>query len=129
MALYDYEIGLTYGGMANVEGLTVTLLAPRHTFQDFSQELPLASGGQKGGGWPLASWTWAYVTQAQRNQLKTFCPTGLSADVFIKTRDASGAFAVFTAVLVWPIQEGSEKRAGTILDFELKFQDLQPYSP
>lgn len=126
MPLYSYQIGTTYGGLANVESLATPLAAPRSTPPDYSQPIELVSGGVRGGGWLACTWSWATMTQAQYDQLRTFC-SGKSAEVYINTRKDDGAYQVYTAWLVWP--EQPRRDSGRVLDVVLEFRDLEEYTP
>jgi hypothetical protein len=126
MPLYEYEIGATYGGMANVESLTTPLPAPRHTFNEFSQSVELASGGVRGAGWPVATWSWDVLDQDQWDQLIAFC-SGQSADVYIQTRKRDGSYQVYTATMVRPGQVS--KDCGRVLGLAIEFRNLVEYSP
>lgn len=126
MPVYEFEIGSSYGAMVNVESLTTPLVAPRSTFAAYSQDVELASGGARGAGWPLATWAWNFMSQAQRDQLKTFC-VGKSAEVYIKTLQDDGAYQVYTGVMVWPSSE--QVQAGRVLDLTVEFRGLVEYTP
>ncbi len=127
MTLYDYEIGASYGAMVNLESLTAAVNPPKSSFRPNSQRQQLGDGTVRGGGWATAEWRWGFVTQAQRDQLRTFC-TGASSEVYIKTRkNDADAYQVYTAVMIWP--EVEEKIAGRRLDFVIQFQNLQEYTP
>ena len=128
MPLYSYQIGTTYGGLTNVESLATPLNAPKSTFTEYSQNIALGSGAVRGGGWAVATWNWGFLTQAQRNQLRTFC-TGKSASIFIQTRknDTSDAYQVYTAVMVWPDEE--DKDHGIRLNFQVVFRNCVEYTP
>jgi len=128
MAIYDYEIGTSYGGMANLEDLTTPVDPPKSSFWPHSRYVNLGNGQVRGAGFARAEWRWGFVTQAQRNQLRTFC-TGASAEVYIQTRknDTSDAYQVYTAVMVWPEEEQREN--GRRLDFVIEFRDLVEYTP
>lgn len=126
MPLYEYEIGTTYGGMANVESLTTPLSAPRATAPDYSQPIELASGGVRGGGWLTATWSWDVLTQDEYDQMRSFC-SGKSASVYIKTRKDDYTYQVYTAEMVWP--EQPQRVAGRVLDFVLRFRQMVEYSP
>jgi hypothetical protein len=126
MPLYSYEIGSTFGGMTNVESLTVPLAAPKATAPDFSQPIDLADGLVRGGGWLTMTWSWAFMTQAQYDQLRTFC-SGKSAAVFIATRKDDFTYDDYTAVLVWP--EQPERDSGRVRDLVLTFRQLVEYTP
>jgi len=128
MPIYSYQIGTTYGGLTNLESLTTPVAPPKSSFIPYSQSLALGSGSVRGGGWATAIWSWGFLTQAQRNQLRTFC-TGKSASVYINTRknDTSDAYQVYTAVMVWPDEE--IKDHGFRTDFQIVFQKCVTYTP
>lgn len=125
---HDFEIATPPDALVNVRDLPDSLKSPKPEFVEFSQAIPLASGGVKGGGWSTASWKWGWITTDQRDQLKTFCPDGLSAPIYIRTWRRDGTFGYYEGVMVWPEAEG-EHQAGRILDFTVLFQSLQPYTP
>lgn len=127
MALYSYEIGATGPGLVNVESLTVPLPAPKGIFQDYTEVIELGDGTVRGVGFPAAVWRWGFLTQAQRDQLRTFC-TGASNEVYIKTRtnDSADSYGLYTAVMVWPTEEKDAQRR---LDFAVLFRHLVVYVP
>ncbi len=110
--------------LTNVESLG--LPPPRGLFTPFTQAVTLGDGSVRGAGWKAAEWKWGFVTRAQRDILRAYCP-GASAEVFISTRsvDSSDAYGVFRARMLWPQQE--EPQAGRRLDFSIKFQGLIPW--
>jgi hypothetical protein len=121
----NYEIGSS-SSTTNVESLTTPLLPPRSTWQDYSQDIELASGAVRGAGWEKATWNWNFLTQAQRTQLRTFC-SGKSATVWIRTKDNSGAFVYKTGTMVWPTEE--TRRTTHVLDFSVEFRNLETFTP
>ncbi len=126
MALHSYQIGSS-SVTTNVESLGTPLPAPRSTWNDYSQNIELADGSVRGGGWAVATWTWDFLTQAQRTQLKSFC-AGKSAIVWIRTKDESESYVYKTGVCVWP--DGPlVRRDGVLLDFVLRFQALETFTP
>ena len=128
-AQYQYEIGPTYAGMTNVEELATPLPPPRSTFKPYSQAVNLGNGRVRGNGWPVAEWRFGFLKQAQRDQLRAFCP-GASACVYIKTRtnDSADSYQVYTATMVWP-QSEERDADGRRLDFVVEFINLQEYTP
>ena len=128
MAIYSYEIGASYGAMANLEDLTAPVDPPKSSFWPYSKYVDLGNGLVRGAGFARAEWRWGFMTQAQRNQLRTFC-TGASAAVYIKTRknDSSDAYQVYTAVMVWPDEEAKENTRR--LDLVIEFRALVVYTP
>ena len=128
MPIYSYQIGTTYGNLTNLESLTTPVDAPKSTFVPYSQYIQLGDGTVRGSGWATAEWRWGYMSQAQRNQLRTYC-TGASASVYINTRknDTSDAYQVYTATMIWPQEE--EKELGKRIDLVIRFVNMVEYSP
>lgn len=116
----DYE-GVN---LINLEELATKIHAPKSAFSEYSQPIALGSGGIRGAGWATGQWRWGFLSQAQRDQLRTFC-TGMSEEVYVRTRknDTSDAYEYYSGVLAWPVGE-EEKHAGRRLDFVLAFQTL-----
>jgi len=123
MAAYEFKIGATLGGMVNVEELAVPLPAPRSTYRRYATVVELGDRSARGYGNPSATWRWAVLTLAQRDQLKTFC-SGASAQVYIRTkkRDDTEEWANFLCWMIWPEEE--EVLAGRVLDIEIQFRDM-----
>lgn len=109
----------------NVESLSTTSLsAPKHSYQPYFEAIELANGHRRGLGKPVAKWRWGFLTRAQRDRLRSFCPS-MSANVYIVTRinESADAYATFYGVMRWP--EGDEdKDAGRRLNFEVEFRNL-----
>lgn len=124
MTQYSYRIGTTLGGLTNVESLTVPLPPPRSTYTPYSEQIDLGDGTIRGAGWAQASWNWGFLTQAQRDQLRTFCP-GASASVYISTRttDSADVYDDFTAVMIWPQAEERDSKQ-VRPDFTVQFRKL-----
>ena len=118
----------TGANMVNLESLATPLDPPRSLFVDYSRVIPLGDGTLRGAGWPTGEWRWGFMSQAQRNQLRTFC-TGASAAVYIRTRenDTSDAYQYYTATMIWP-PDGEEKAHGKRLDFVAAFQNMTELS-
>jgi len=121
---HDYEIGTTEVGMENLADLTVPVPEPKSDYQEYSRHLTLGDGTVRGAGWTIAEWRWTYLTRPQRDQLKTFC-AGASASIYIKTRtnETEDVYDVFTAVMIWPIDE--EKSFSRRMDFVIRFTNLE----
>lgn len=120
---YEFQIGTTLVGLTDVTELAVPLLYPASNYQRFATVVDLGDQGGRGYGNPSTTWRWGFMTLAQRDQLKTFCP-GASATVFIRTkkRDATEVWANFQAKMLWPNEE--EVVAGRVLDITILFRDM-----
>lgn len=109
--------------MTNVENLTVPVTAPKSTFKPWQESVLLQSGLSRALGKPSASWNWAVVSRAMRDQLRTFCPAK-SANVYIRTRiNDADAYKYFAAIMNWT-DDPEEKQAGRRLDFKVDFNFL-----
>jgi len=122
----EFKIGATLGGITSLDILPTPVLDPTTDFKPYSKLIDLGSGLKRGAGYATAKWIYGYITEAQRNQLRTFC-TGASAEVFIRTRtrDTSGStlFKTFKAVMTWPEQEDYRNSRRT--DFIISFSRLE----
>lgn len=123
MALFDYRIGTTLGGMTNIEDLPTPIPNMQSFYKPFQQTLTLGDGTTRGVGFPEAVWQWNFLTREQRDQLRQFCPSS-SAIVFIRTRisDNGDEYKTFQAVMHWPNDE--ERFARKRTDFKIRFTHL-----
>ena len=101
MTQYSYGISAATSATTNLESLTTPVNPPRATYNEWSRTYDRSDGSSEGDGYPSATWNFDYLTQAQVTQLRTFC-TGRSASVYITTRINTGAFATYTAQMLWP---------------------------
>lgn len=120
MALEGFEIGTT-SSTTNVESLGTPLNPPRSRFIEFSQDIPLADGNTRGGGWPKAYWVWDFMTQAQYTQLLTYC-SGKSAEIYIVTKTDHETYVKYSCVMVRPSEVA--RKDGLVLDVEIEFKAL-----
>lgn len=113
----------TVTAMVNVEDLGANYQPPRSTFAPWASTVDLGNGMSRAMGRPRASWSWGFITLAQRNTLRAYC-TGKSVRVYIHTRtnDTSDAYVTYDAVMIWPDEE--IKQAGRRFPFEIQFRDL-----
>lgn len=127
MPTYEYSLGTSHATLVNLESMSPSVFAPRHTPPVYSAPTQLGSLGVASLGYLKATWHWDFLTLAQYNKLRTYC-TGLSADVYIKTKNASGTYSYYTAKMIWP-QEEPERFAERVLDITIEFRNLQVYTP
>lgn len=121
--IYDYKIGITSGGMTNLELLTVPIPNMQSFYKPYSETVQLGDGNLFGRGYPQVDWIWNLLKREQRDQLRTFC-TGASAVVYIRTRinDNADEYKNFQAVMIWPLEE--ERFARKRMDFTIQFRQL-----
>lgn len=121
---HDYQIGATLVGMANLQALTQPVTYPKSIPMLYVEMLTLGDNTERGIGAPNVIWHWDKITDAERDQLRTFC-TGASATVYIKSRslDNTDAYVVYQAVMVWPSLK-EERDATRRLNFDIEFREL-----
>jgi len=125
----SFKIGTSVAALTSLDALTTWVPDPKSYFQQFSRLLDLGNGLKRGAGYPVTTWSYGYLTQAQREQLRSFC-TGASSEVYIQTRTndedeetTPSLFKIFKAVMIWP--EGEENQASRRLDFIITFTRLE----
>lgn len=118
MTRYQYAIGTTANNMQYFFDLKIT--APLSNFKPYNQVDELGDGTIKGMGWPIAEWWWAFISETERDLLKTYCP-GLSKEVFIRTLDDALDWHDYRAVMVWPT-ESEDRQVGASMKFQLIFR-------
>ena len=117
---YEYKIGTTLGGMVTLASLGVP--APQQVFTPFSQYIRLGDGSSKGVGFPTCEWSFGFLSEADRDALKSYC-AGASATVYIRTLDQDLDWQNYEALLIWP-ENGEERRNGATIDIVLRFDRM-----
>lgn len=118
-----YAIGTTTGNMQTFDILGV--IAPfQEPFVPFTVEIAAADSLVYGHGWSRTKMHWGFISQEQRNTLKTFC-TGKSASVYIRVKDDSWQWVYCQATMIW--QEENPPDNGYILDFSVLFNIIENY--
>lgn len=121
---YSYGISSSSSQITLLGSLTTPVTPPKSIFRPFSLQIPLGDGTVRGAGWATAIWHWDVLSRAERDMLRTFC-TGQSASVWIQTRtmDTADSYAVYSAVMVWPIVS-EERDTGRRMRFDIEFRKL-----
>jgi len=113
-ALY-YAVGTSIANMVTFDLLGI--IAP---FQDayvpFTVETPAHDALVYGHGFEATVLRWGFISQAQRNTLKSYCP-GKSATVYVRVRDDDWQWVYVKANMIW--QEEQPPDNGFILDFSV----------
>lgn len=125
MPTYQYKIGTSFASLTNIESLATPVRPPKSTFRPCSDTKKLGSGLVRGVGFPIATWSWAVISRAERDALRAFCP-GQSEQVYIqtKTMDGSDTYKTYYAVMVWNTQ-GEERDMGQKrVNLSITFQAL-----
>jgi hypothetical protein len=118
----EFEIGTTQVGMTNIESLATPVPLPQFDYLPFARVVNLGSGGTRGVGSPVATWTFGLLSIQEYNQLRTFC-AGASAVVYIRTRVDDDTYDDFQAKMIWP-NEGQGRWFGNRKNFVITFRNL-----
>ncbi|HSW62705.1 MAG TPA: hypothetical protein VLH56_05260 [Dissulfurispiraceae bacterium] len=121
MTITTFQIATLAGALTDLGELATPVIEPRSTYQPYAVSHDLGNGMVRGSGYPVATWTWDFISAAERTMLRTYC-TGRSSRVQIATKDDSLAYKAYTAVMVWP--EIEEHFAGRRLNFTIEFHTL-----
>lgn len=121
---YDYQIGTTLGGLANLQALTVPVRYPKSRPELAAETKTMGDYSERLIGAPTTVWHFSSISKAERDQLRVFCPNG-SSFVFIKTMslDNANLFRVYTATMVWPALT-EELDAHYRVNFDISFRGL-----
>jgi hypothetical protein len=122
---HSFSIGTTQATLTNLANLTTPVPEPKSTYRPYADVKPLASGGVRGVGFPVATWYWDILTRAQRDQLRIFC-SGQSAAVWIRTKtmDSSDTYRLYQAVMVWATQEEEREMGHRRTQLQITFQAM-----
>lgn len=119
----DYSIGSAVNSVQSFYDLGI--IAP---FQDpyapFGVEVDAADSLVYGHGYPFTAWRWGYISQEERDLLKTYC-AGKSAIVYVRLHDDDWSLVYCRAVMIW--QAESPPSNGFIQSFSILLRILDNY--
>jgi len=122
-AALDYKIGTSTDYLATFDELGI--VAPfQEPFTPFGIEVDANDSLVYGHGFPTTGMRWGFISQAERNTLKTYCP-GKSAVVYVRLRDDDWSYVYCKAVMIWQAEQAPQN--GYILDFSIQFRILENY--
>jgi beta-xylosidase len=126
---HNFEIGTALNAMTNFAELTTPVHYPKTAFHPYAGMVDLENNSQRGVGLPSVALQWATITQAERDQLKVFCP-GNSAVMYIRTRtnDNDAEFKYYQAQMIWPSLD-EEYDARTRQGFSILFRQMLVQAP
>jgi len=125
---YKYALGTTPENMVYLFQMGVK--APLQTFRPYSKIIEDAAGGTVGQGRAGDEWLWNVITDAQRAQLRAYCP-GASADVYVWTLDdslATPAWKLFRGKMRWN-QISEDRQSNSRLKLSLSFVYYEDVTP
>lgn len=97
--IYEFSLGPDVPGLATLGSLGV--IWPAHEFLPASEEVIKPNGGSSLVGWIQCTWHWGFITKAEIDILKTFCP-GKSAPVYLRTLDDDDDWVNYFGQMNWP---------------------------
>jgi len=101
------------------------LVAPyQDPYAPYSVEIDAADMLVYGHGIAKTAWHWGFVSQADRNLLKTYC-AGKSTIVYVRIRDDDWDWVYCRAVMVWQVE--NPPITGVIVDFSVELRILENY--
>lgn len=116
------------GALVTLESLGIT--KPFPSYKTGSTVITLGDNSSRIIGSPQVIWHWGFVTQAQRDALRLFCP-GASAQVYLITPTTENIDSVpnapqaFRAQMIWPAPTNPENpQSGRRLEFNILFRQL-----
>lgn len=118
-----YALGSSLGTMQTFHELG--LMTPyQDAYVPYSVEVEGADALVSGHGWATTALRWGFISQADRDLLKSFCP-GKSAIVYVRLRNDDWDWCICKVVMIW--QAENPPITGTILDFSVKLRVLENY--
>jgi len=118
----EFMIGTTEVGMTNLESLATPVPLPQFDFMPFARVVNLGSGGTRGVGSKVVTWTFQLLSIEEYTQLRTFCP-GASAVVYIRTKVDDDTYADFQAKMICP-NDGMGRWFGSRKNYVVTFRNL-----
>lgn len=113
---------------------TTASIDPDWSFQQFSTSIRLGDGTLKGVGFPIAKWRWNIMEDLNRQALKAFVGSDLSAQLYIRTAtndvDSYGdiVFKSYSCIVNWPDTD-EDFQADKVLGLILVFTHLIEVTP
>jgi hypothetical protein len=118
------------GALATLFSLGVT--NPHPVWRPSVTSVKLGNNAARQLGAPAVLWMWGFVSQRERDVLRTFCP-GASAQVYLITPTSEtvgsvpNASKTYLAQMIWPSPDRPEDPfAGRRIQFEILFRQLIP---
>jgi len=119
---YEYMAGSTLIGMEDLKALGLRG-SPQPGYRPFSTVVKLGDNTQKGQGFPIVTWHWAFLSVAERDVFISMTSAGsLSAPAFIRSRLPDNTWATFECIMNLPTGE-ENLSVGQIIGFDLVFTE------
>lgn len=123
MPRFLFKMGTSTSGMLYTESLPVPFTVGFFTYKPYQDVVDVGDLSTRGVGHAEATWRQGFMTRAQRDQARIFCP-GASATVYIDTRVNDDAnYHTFKTKMHWPEEE--DPQAGRFLDVLFRFSIIE----
>jgi hypothetical protein len=130
----NFKIGATLETMQELDAILAGdfEVDPDWSFAPYSTSVRLGNGQQKGMGFPIARWRWNGMDMTNRELLRNFVGSDLSATVYIQTAtneteelygEDEVVFRTYEAIMNWPNQD-EDFQASAVVSFVLIFTHL-----
>lgn len=118
-----YALGESLGALQTFRELGIT-----PPFQDAYNPYGVETEGADllvyGHGNASTAWRWGFISQSERDMLKSFCP-GKSAIVYVRLHNDDWEWSVCKAVMIW--QPENPPMTGIIAEFVIQLRILENY--
>jgi len=96
---YQYAIGADAGSVEYLYDLGI--IPPRQHFQKFSKYVTTGNLIERGMGFPIIEWYWAFLDSDSADTLRAIVPDD-SGEVRVRSLDDDLDWHTWRAVMVWP---------------------------
>ena len=124
----DFQIGTVLGYLDLLHDLGIP--NPHPVWKASQDKVVLGDNSIRLLGYPQVAWEWGFLSQEQRDILRTYC-TGGSSNVYIvtptteKSGGVSNVSVEYQAIMVWPAPEAPEDpQTGRRVQFVITFKQL-----
>jgi len=119
-----YAFGTSLGTLQTFRELGLANAPYQDAYAPYSVEVEAADALVYGHGYPTTALRWGFISQADRDLLKGYCP-GKSAITYVRLRNDDWEWCICKAVMIW--QPENPPVTGVILDFSIQLRVLENY--
>jgi len=117
----SYKLGTTFSNLTSLD--VIGIIDPRPTYKPHAAYIENDDFSVTPVGFPSGSWTWDFITNAQKALIvATYLPDS-NAEIYIQTRLNDGTFDTFKVRAVYPLDE--EIRSSKSFSFTILFSKME----
>ena len=126
---YQFELGLTHGGIQRVENIACISIPPYPwTWQPGAEMYNAGNGLSYWDGYPQVLWNFIYIPKLNWNWLMSLFGATTSTAVYMRTKRYDDTYAEYTAVMHRPcVGTDCTRSTGGFYDVRLRFTHLIYY--